>query len=340
MGTFLHLFKTEAEYNDALNNGAYSEPWVSYTKDIERVDYNLPEYERLLKTPLTFEIIDTEDGDYIRINSEHQDRILFKQNDEDWYEPSDPGTGHYEIMVEPGDVVQIKGDYDGSPLTFENTPCKFNVFGNIMSVYDSTNFADITEIEDDTFTLSNFFSSSNAVSAEKLIIPLDKFSATGFCYDMFKTCTSLTTAPELPTMGLTKNCYEYMFFECASLTKAPSILPATILSGGEYASMFEGCISLTKSPLIPDFTWLKVSTLDSEAPFKRTFNGCSNLTEVTCLETQPDSLTNTLAFGGWLTGVGSTGTFYKAPGASWVDSVGRKIGGVPPEGWYIVDYED
>jgi hypothetical protein len=46
---------------------------------------------------------------------------------------------------------------------------------------------------------------------------------------MFYDCTSLTIAPELPATTLADNCYQYMFYNCASLITAQSILPATTL---------------------------------------------------------------------------------------------------------------
>ena len=34
---------------------------------------------------------------------------------------------------------------------------------------------------------------------------------------MFKNCTNLTTAPELPATSLTDKCYSYMFSDCTQL---------------------------------------------------------------------------------------------------------------------------
>lgn len=42
MAQYLHLFETEGEFNSAREND-YKEPWVSYTEDVERVDYNKPD---------------------------------------------------------------------------------------------------------------------------------------------------------------------------------------------------------------------------------------------------------------------------------------------------------
>ena len=76
----------------------------------------------------------------------------------------------------------------------------------------------------------------------------------GNCYSgMFQGCTSLTQAPELPATTLTDHCYYQMFRGCTSLTQAP-VLPATTLAGNCYSSMFSGCISLTKAPALPATT--------------------------------------------------------------------------------------
>lgn len=102
-----------------------------------------------------------------------------------------------------------------------------------------------------------------------------------YCYTaMFRYCTNLTTAPELPATTLANSCYQEMFNGCTSLTAAPE-LPATTLVDYCYSSMFRGCKSLTTAPALPattlerycynfmfkDCTSLKVSaTQSSEYP--------------------------------------------------------------------------
>ena len=76
----------------------------------------------------------------------------------------------------------------------------------------------------------------------------------GNCYSgMFQGCTSLTQAPELPATTLTDHCYYQIFRGCTSLTQAP-VLPATTLAGWCYSSMFSGCTSLIKAPALPATT--------------------------------------------------------------------------------------
>jgi hypothetical protein len=88
--------------------------------------------------------------------------------------------------------------------------------------------------------------------------------------NMFKNCTSLTTAPELPATELSSGCYEEMFKDCSSLTTTPE-LPATELAESCYSTMFEGCTSLTTTPELP------ATRLASEC-YQAMFSDCTSLT--------------------------------------------------------------
>lgn len=43
MSKFLHLYNSAATFEADYNGEAYKEPWVSYTREIPRVDYNKPD---------------------------------------------------------------------------------------------------------------------------------------------------------------------------------------------------------------------------------------------------------------------------------------------------------
>lgn len=62
--------------------------------------------------------------------------------------------------------------------------------------------------------------------------------------NLFRDCTSLTSAPELPATTLVDSCYYGLFRDCTSLTTAP-VLPATTLANNCYYKMFQGCSSLS-----------------------------------------------------------------------------------------------
>ena len=92
-----------------------------------------------------------------------------------------------------------------------------------------------------------------------------------FCYySMFYGCTSLTAAPELKATTLADFCYNSMFFGCKSLTAAPK-LPATELKKFCYGNMFYGCISLTAAPKLPAIEL-------AESCYKNMFCNCTSLT--------------------------------------------------------------
>ena len=96
------------------------------------------------------------------------------------------------------------------------------------------------------------------------------------CYgNMFKGCTSLISAPELPATTLSKSCYSYMFDGCTALTQAPA-LPATTLAIYCYSSMFYGCTALTQAPALP------ATTLASDC-YGSMFDGCTDLTQAPAL---------------------------------------------------------
>lgn len=79
-------------------------------------------------------------------------------------------------------------------------------------------------------------------------------SCSNYCYyNMFKNCTSLITAPILPSISLALGCYSYMFVGCTSLLQAPE-LPATTLKTECYCGMFQGCTSLLQAPNLPATT--------------------------------------------------------------------------------------
>lgn len=87
---------------------------------------------------------------------------------------------------------------------------------------------------------------------------------------MFKDCTVLTSAPELPATALAIYCYYCMFSGCTSLTTAP-VLPATALVDHAYESMFQGCTALTTAPNLP-------AERASSSVYKCMFKDCTSLT--------------------------------------------------------------
>lgn len=120
------------------------------------------------------------------------------------------------------------------------------------------------------------------------------------CYEsMFKGCSNLLSAPELPATILGYSPYRYMFKDCSSLVKAPSILPATTLHSWTYGGMFQNCSSLIDAPELP------AETLEQSCYYQM-FSGCTSLKTVRCRA----KVTASNATYQWLYGVKTAGTFY------------------------------
>ncbi len=178
------------------------------------------------------------------------------------------------VSVESGQKVMWKGEMipylsDSGIGNFSST-INFHVEGNIMSLLYGDNFRGQTDLtgKDGAFR-SLFDTSASVTSAENLILP--STTLTQSCYSqMFRNCTSLTTAPELPATTLAMDCYRSMFEGCTSLTTAPS-LPATTLADACYENMFGKCTILTIAPELPATTLAK-------SCYSQMFNDCTSLT--------------------------------------------------------------
>lgn len=220
MKKYSRYFETENDYNSARTNN-YVEPWVSYTKATSAVTYNKTEREKLLETPLTFEI--TGDGN-ITWKAQHTTYICtieYKKNDGAWTRITS-STGGTNISVVSGDTVQFRGDnatYTSGSNDynfFSGTTCQFKVKGNIMSLINSTNYVTATTLQS-TYTFCSLLSYCTGLTdAGDLLLPAT--TLTQYCYTtMFYGCTSLTTAPELPATTLADWCYVGMFYNCTNL---------------------------------------------------------------------------------------------------------------------------
>ena len=129
------------------------------------------------------------------------------------------------------------------------------------------------------------------------------------CYKyMFRKCTSLIQAPDLPATKLARLCYAGIFTDCTSLNQAPE-LPATELAINCYAAMFSGCTSLTQAPELP-------ATTLADYCYQQMFQYCKKLNYVKCLATDTSA---TYCTNDWLYGVATTGDFYTPASTHWTN---------------------
>ena len=145
------------------------------------------------------------------------------------------------------------------------------------------------------------------------------------CYSsMFRDCTALVQAPELPATTLAGSCYAGMFYGCTSLAQAPE-LPATTLAGSCYASMFRDCTALVQAPELP-------ATTLAGSCYASMFWNCINIDCIKC-SFKAFALSGT---NNWLRGVSSTGTFICPTALGTNETIQRGIS-YCPEGWTVIN---
>ena len=269
---YLKLFDTTAQrlaYEDGMD---YVEPYVSYTEGDREIHYNKGiDYTEAL----TFKMISGGTITFKKIDADAPTVTLqYKKNDEDWVSFTSSTTARV-INVVAGDKVIFKGNNAqygvaaGKYNTFYGSSARFILEGNIMSLINSENFANLTTLESAYTFVYLFRGCTGLTNASKLVLPATTLASSCY-YDMFYGCGNLTAAPELPATTMAENCYAYMFSSCGNLTTAPA-LPATTLASSCYTRLFGECYSLTTAPALP------ASTLMPHC-YGYMFYGCRKLT--------------------------------------------------------------
>ena len=100
-----------------------------------------------------------------------------------------------------------------------------------------------------------------------------------FAY-MFYNCTSLTSAPSLTVTTPGEYCFDHMFYNCTSMTTAAGV---SIGAAEIHAcdSMFQGCSALVTPPTLPSGT--------ANYSYRYMFSGCGALTDASSLTVGGDS---------------------------------------------------
>lgn len=153
-----------------------------------------------------------------------------------------------------------------SRIYFNNNEVDVSCTGDIRTLIDWENYK-AANTENTRFSYL-FRDCTVLTSAPEL--PIIKLSSQSYCYEyMFSGCTKLTTAPELPATELAAGCYSFMFSGCSKLKAAPA-LSATELAEGCYSSMFSDCSALAEAPTLP------AENVPASA-YNFMFNKCSSL---------------------------------------------------------------
>lgn len=241
---YIKKFDTVSAQAEYLNS-ADIDTYLGYVDENDTVYYDNNIVIQYQKKYLTIEALD--DGN---LTISYRNTFEYSTNKGITWTPI---TSANTVSFNAGDNIMLKitnnsmsiGSSDGIG-TIKYTG-RHNVYGNVMSLRVGDNFKEMPEADINrritTNVFRNLFSGDTAlVSAEHMILPATELKDS--CYfQMFRDCTSLTTAPVLPATTLAEHCYQYMFLGCTSLTTAPE-LPATTLASYCYGNMFNGCTSL------------------------------------------------------------------------------------------------
>ena len=229
------------------------------------------------------------DGENIIPSSSYTHSIEYSKDKTNWTTLDTSSETECQISFDDGDKVYFRNDTGvfnyqiGGPchtIRFNTENITYSAGGDIRTLLDYTDVDNITMSNGcfanlfsgytytDYETWEEFTVEGRCNDASNLTLPS---SVAPFCYyQMFWNCTSLTTAPSLPATTLAADCYNEMFNQCYSLTTTPS-LPATTLATRCYMSMFSSCSALNTAPSLP-------ATNLEEACYSNMFANCSALT--------------------------------------------------------------
>lgn len=161
------------------------------------------------------------------------------------------------------------------PLISATTVEKFGMCGMFANC---SNLSKVTDLKIENFTgYANCNSMFKACTSLESAPKLPTLKVTWNCYlSMFEGCTSLKKAPNLPATEISDNCYQTMFRDCENLEEGPEELPALTVSMESYQQMFLGCKKIKKAPIIKAETMSKSSCMNM-------FRDCTSLTDAPSL---------------------------------------------------------
>lgn len=257
------------------------------------------------------------------------------------------GTGT-PISVSAGEVLLFRGynDHQASMPAFD-IKVRSYLYGDITSLINGRGGLQTLDT-----MLGRLFQDCTGLEnhpTKELILDCTALTRNNACYYMFKGCTGLTRAPELPATTLSPLCYSNMFNGCTRLVKVPDILPALQLRNGCYIGMFNGCTSLRETPRLPATELAQFCYQDmfaactslEEAPelpasgiayqsYINMFDGCRNLRQIKCLASRKDYDLTDVTYQ-WVRNVSPSGHFVRHPDSDWWE---RGENGIPP-GWTV-----
>ena len=246
MSSYFGKYNTSGDVQTALENGELLNPYVALVGN--DVDYNSIIYYKGM--PLTFEILTDGYLNWVNNYYFYAKTIEYSINGGNWISKASDANNKGHIDVQAGDIVRVRGNNPSYNFNgFWNDTAEFNVYGNIMSLVNATDYASLSSFTANQ-VFENFFANSTVVSAENLILPARVRDA---CYrGMFKGCSGLTTAPELPAEELGSACYRWMFSGCSNLNYIKCL--ATYISAAACTDLWVDGVQTTSGTFITPST--------------------------------------------------------------------------------------
>lgn len=271
---------TDAKYGSAQVKNIYKGTTLIWPTTIDYSSKYLTIKSLVDNNTITF----TKDDSHVQTNT-----FYYSLDDgSTWTAISNDNTTNAPVLQEGQEIIwkanatALGNSYKGigSLLSSGN----IEIYGNAMSLLYGDNFIGQISLQNQpNYIFFDLFGAQFLTSAENLVLPAT--TLVKGCYDsMFYDCSSLTKAPKiLPALYVTDECYQNMFYNCSSLVNAPE-LPATGLNGYCYFNMFYNCSSLVTAPAL-------LATTLVDGCYYGMFGGCSSLV------TAPELPATTLAHG-------------------------------------------
>ena len=165
---------------------------------------------------------------------------------------------------------------------------KMNVYGYVNTLLDAeNNVTSLLHLNGTSAITSHvfygLFKECANIDTEGLILNANTLSP--YCYSqMFMGCTGIENAPFLrendssETFLLAANCCESMFYDCSSMTMAPTVYPSNyVLPYNCFATMFRNCRSISNEDFLFSPPGLGVNYTFYSGCCASMFAGCTNL---------------------------------------------------------------
>ena len=137
-------------------------------------------------------------------------------------------TAGTKVLWKRTNKLKISGTtYGDDYIGIFSSTGDFNISGNILSLFYTSNFDEYNIFPNHPHPTSNYGPASpynckslfrnciHLINANNLVLPTN---LTEYCYcAMFYGCTSLITSPVLSATTLVYHCYDSMFYDCTSL---------------------------------------------------------------------------------------------------------------------------